>query len=62
MLPKKIRKEKLQSLNCKVKRITDKEKEKIIQRQIRKYNRDNLVIKTLERKIEGFHGSSCVLN
>ena len=33
-----------------------------MQRQILKYNRDNLVITTYKRKIEGFDGSSCLLN
>ena len=41
-------------LNCKIKRITDKEREKIKQRQIRKYNSDNLVIKTSMKKNRRF--------
>ena len=41
-------------LNCKMKRINDKEREKIKQRQIRKYNRDNLVIKTCKKKNRRF--------
>ena len=51
---KRISKEQLKSLNCKIKRITDKEREKIKQRQIRKYNRDNLVIKTCTKKNRRF--------
>ena len=47
---KRISKEQLKSLNCKIKRVTDKEREKIKQRQIRKYDRDNLVIKTCKKK------------
>ena len=47
---RRISKEQLRSLKCKIKRITDKEREKIKQRQIRKYNRDNLVIKTCKKK------------
>ena len=41
-------------LNCKIKRITNKEREKIKQRQIRKYNRDNLAIKTCKKKNKRF--------
>ena len=41
-------------LNCKMKRINDKEREKIKQRQIRKYDRDNLVIKTCKKKNRRF--------
>ena len=50
---KRISKEQLKSLNCKIKRTTDKEREKK-PRQIRKYNRDNLVIKTCNRKNRRF--------
>ena len=35
---KRISKEQFKSLNCKIKRITDKEREKIKQRQFHKYN------------------------
>ena len=51
---KRISKEQLKSLNCKIKRVTDKEREKIKQRQIRKYDRDNLVIKTCKKKYRRF--------
>ena len=44
---KRLSKEQLKSLNCKIKIITDKETEKIKQRQIRKYN---LGIKTCKKK------------
>ena len=51
---KRISKEQFKSLNCKIRRITDKEREKIKQRQIRKYNRDNLIIKTFKKKNRRF--------
>ena len=47
---KRISKEQFKFLNCKIKRITDKEREKIKQRQIRKHNKDNIVIKTCKNK------------
>ena len=56
---KRLSKEQLKSLNCKIKIITDKETEKIKQRQICKYN---LGIKTCKKKKIGFQGSSGVLN
>ena len=51
---KAISKKQFKSLDCKIKRITDKEREKIKQRRIRKYNRDNLVIKTCKKKNRRF--------
>ena len=51
---KTISKEQFKSLNCKIRRITDKEREKIKQRQIRKYNRDNLIIKTFKKRNRRF--------
>ena len=51
---KRISKKQFKSLNCKMKRINDKERKKIKQRQIRKYNRDNLVIKTCKKKNRRF--------
>ena len=51
---KRISKEQFKSPNCKIRRIIDKEKEKIKQRQIRRYNRDNFVLKTCKKKNRRF--------
>ena len=51
---KRISKEQFKSLNCKIKRITDKEREKIKQRQFHKYNWHNLVLKTCKKKNRRF--------
>ena len=51
---KRTNKEQFKSLECKVKKITDKERAKTKQRQIRKYNRDNAVIRGYKRKIRRF--------
>lgn len=41
-------------LACKTKKTTDKEREKIKQRQFCKYNRDNVVITTYKKKNRRF--------
>ena len=51
---KRISKKQFKSLNCKIKRITGKEREKIKQGQFRKYNRHNLVLKTCKKKNRRF--------
>ena len=51
---KRTNKEQFKSLECKIKKITDKERAKTKQRQIHKYNRDNAVITTYNKKNRRF--------
>ena len=51
---KRISKEQFKSLKCKIKKVIDKGREKIKQRQIRKYNKDNIVITLYKKKNRSF--------